>query len=105
SASAAATHRSAPLISSRYRARLVTTAIGRCSTAPADERETVGVTIAEPCEGTTTPVAPAPSALRMTAPKLRGSLTWSRQAISGRSIAASSYASAYLYGSHHATTP
>ena len=42
----------------------MTTAIGRCSTAPAEARATAGVTIAEPCAGTTTPVAPAPSALR-----------------------------------------
>ena len=40
----------------------MTTAIGRCSTAPADERATAGVTTAEPCAGTITPVAPAPSA-------------------------------------------
>ena len=36
SASAAYTHSSGPLISARYRARFETTAIGRCSIAPAD---------------------------------------------------------------------
>ena len=47
-----------------------------------------------PCEGTTTPVAPAPSAARQTAPRLRGSVTRSRQTSSARSCAASSHASA-----------
>ena len=53
-----------PFTSFSQRARFVTTAIGRCSTAPAEARQTAGVTRAEPCAGTTTPVAPAPSALR-----------------------------------------
>src|SRR5205823_457644 len=100
SPTAAATQTSPLLISPRYRARLGTTATGRCSTAPAEARQTAGVTRAEPWAGTTTPFAPAPSALRQTAPRLRGSLTWSRQASSGRSAATSSYASAYGYGSH-----
>ena len=49
--------------SSRFsqRARFGTTATGRCSTAPAEARHTAGVTRAEPCAGTTIPVAPAPS--------------------------------------------
>ena len=68
---------------------MVTTAIGRCSIAPAEERATAGVTTAEPWAGTTTPVAPAASALRQTAPRLRGSVTRSSTASSGRSAAAS----------------
>ena len=70
-----------------------TTATGRCSTAPADARQTAAVTRAEPCAGTTTPLPPAPSALRITAPRFRGSLTWSRHARSGAGRAASSNAS------------
>src|SRR5215218_1556019 len=88
------TQRSGPFTSVRKRARFGTTAIGRCSTAPADARETAGVTRADPCEGTITPVAPAPSALRTTAPRLCGSVTWSRHTSSGESTAASAYASA-----------
>src|SRR5215211_795435 len=88
------THRSGPFTSVRKRARFGTTATGRCSTAPADARETAGVTRADPCEGTTTPVAPAPSPLRTTAPRLCGSVTWSRHTSSGESTAASAYASA-----------
>ena len=51
------------------------------------------MTIAEPCAGTITPVAPAPSALRATAPRLRGSVTRSRQTSSGLGCRASSKAS------------
>jgi len=50
----------------------VTTEIGMCSTAPADARATAGVTTAEPCAGTTIPVAPAPSADRRRRPGSAG---------------------------------
>src|SRR2546422_10754895 len=96
---------SARLMSARERARFGTTATGKYSTAPADAFATAAVIVAAPCAGTTTPVAPAPSALRQTAPRLRGSVTRSRHATTGRSCAASSHASAYLYGSAQATTP
>ena len=39
-----------------------TTAIGRCSTAPADARQTAAVTVALRCRGTISPSAPAHSA-------------------------------------------
>ena len=48
-----------------------------------------GVTRAELCAGKITPVAPAPSALRQTAPRLCGSVTWSRHASNGSSWASS----------------
>ena len=64
-------------------AREVLHAIGRCSTALAEARATAGVTRAEPRDSTITPVASAPSALRATAPRLWGSVTWSRQTSSG----------------------
>ena len=65
--------------------RFTTTATGRCSTAPADARHTAAVTRTALRSGRTTPVAPAPSALRQTAPRLCGSVTPSRQTSSGRS--------------------
>ena len=80
-------------------------AFAQQGSAPAEARQTAAVTRAEPCEGTITPVAPAPAALRTTAPRFLGSVTWSRQHSKGRSSAASSQPSAYGYGSHHATTP
>ncbi|MDX6518345.1 MAG: hypothetical protein QOF50_1191, partial [Gaiellaceae bacterium] len=46
------------------RARFVTTAMGRCSTAPAATLVTVGVTWAARWRGRTTPGAPAHSAVR-----------------------------------------
>ena len=52
-----------------------------------------------------TPVAPAPRPTAITAPRLRGSVTWSRQHEQRRGSAASSQASAYGYGAHQATTP
>ena len=48
----------------RKSARLRTRATRRCSTAPADARQTAGVTSAARRSGITTPVAPAHSALR-----------------------------------------
>ena len=51
---------------------MTTTPIWTCSTAPAEARQTAGVTRAALCSVTTTPVAPAPSALRQTAPRLCG---------------------------------
>ena len=71
-------------------ARLRTRAISRCSTAPADALQAAAVTAAERRSGMTTPPAPANSAERQTAPRLRGSWTWSRATSSGvspRSIA------------------
>ena len=52
-----------------------TSAIGTYSTAPADALATVGVTCTERCRGSRTPVTPAPSQLRMMAPRLPGSVT------------------------------
>ena len=66
---------------------------------------TAAVTVTDPCAGRMTPVAPAPAAERMTAPRFRGSVTWSRQQRRGVGWAASSQASAYGYGAHQATTP
>src|SRR5436309_194208 len=66
----------------------LTTATGRCSIAPAEARTTAGVTRAALCAGTTIPVAPAASPVRATAPRLCGSVTWSRQTSRGESLAA-----------------
>ena len=60
-----------------------TTAKGRCSTAPAAALATVGVTWAARWRGSTTPVAPAHSALRSSAPRLWGSVTPSRTSRNG----------------------
>ena len=51
-----------------------TTAKGRCSMAPAAVLATVGDSRAERWRGSTTPVTPAHSALRSSAPRLRGSV-------------------------------
>ncbi len=60
---------------SRAAGRPPTTAIGRCSMAPAAALATVGVTWTARCRGNTMPVAPAPSAERSSAPRLPGSVT------------------------------
>src|SRR6056297_1101256 len=49
--------------------------MGTYSTAPADAFATVGVTCTDRCRGRSTPVTPAPSQLRMMAPRLPGSVT------------------------------
>ena len=51
-----------------------TTAKGRCSIAPAAVLVTVGDSRAERWRGSTTPLTPAHSALRSSAPRLRGSV-------------------------------
>ena len=75
-----------PSQSARFRTR----AIGRCSTAPAEALQAAAVTAAERRVGITTPAAPAASAERQTAPRLRGSWTWSSAttSASGRSSSA-----------------
>ena len=56
-------------------ARPETTAIGMCSMAPAAALAAVGVMWTARWRGSTTPVAPAPSADRRIAPRLPGSVT------------------------------
>ena len=58
-----------------------TRAIGRCSTAPAEALQAAAVTEAARRSGITSPVAPAASAERATAPRLCGSWTWSSATI------------------------
>ena len=60
-----------------------TTAMARCSMAPAATLVTVGVTWAARWRGTTTPVTPAHSALRSSEPRLWGSVTPSRTTRNG----------------------
>jgi hypothetical protein len=93
SPAAAQTQRSPRFTSVRYLARFTTTATLHMLDRSGGGAAHGGVTRADLCSVTTTPVAPAPSALRHTAPRLCGSVTWSRQARSGRSPATSSYAS------------
>ena len=60
---------------------LPTRATIRCSTAPAEVLHTVGVTPGDPRCAVTIPRAPAASATRQIAPKLRGSWAPSRHTI------------------------
>jgi hypothetical protein len=57
------------------RTRLVTTASGSSSVAPAEALVTTGVTAADRCSGMITPWAPRTYAERMMAPRLCGSWT------------------------------
>jgi hypothetical protein len=66
---------------------------------------TAGVTSAERRSGITTPVAPAHSAVRHTAPRFCGSLTSSSATSTGSAAASSSAAPEYGYGSTAAHTP
>ena len=77
--SAASSSPTTQIPASRSRAsvagRPATRAIGTCSIAPADALATVGVTWTARWRGTSTPSTPAPSQLRMIAPRLPGSVT------------------------------
>ena len=65
----------AAFIASIAAGRPPTSAIGRYSIAPAAALVTVGVTCTARCLGSTTPVTPAHSAMRMSAPRFPGSVT------------------------------
>ena len=60
-------------------------ATGMRAAAPALVFQAEAVMPAARRSGMTTPCAPKPAALRMTAPRLRGSVTWSSTTISGGS--------------------
>ena len=68
------------------RTRLVTWAIGIRAAVPAEVRQAVAVTPAERRVGSTMPWAPKATAERMTAPRLRGSVTPSSATSSGVAV-------------------
>ncbi|CAB5009927.1 unannotated protein [freshwater metagenome] len=70
------------LAASIVRARFVTCAIGKRAAAPADDFQADAVIDAARRSVMMTPAAPNAAALRMIAPKLRGSVTPSRATIS-----------------------
>ena len=74
----------------RKSARLRARAIRRCSTAPAEARQTAGVTSAARRSQITTPLAPTHSAVRQIAPRFWGSWISSSATISGSGRASSS---------------
>jgi hypothetical protein len=73
----------ASFIRSMARLRLVSRATRACSLAPALALTAAAVTPTARSFGITTPLAPAPSAARKTAPRLRGSVTPSSTRTSG----------------------
>ena len=84
SASSPATKNPAFLYPSIARVRLTACATGSRASAPAEAFHAPAVTPADRRVGTTTPVAPKAAADRITAPRLRGSVTPSRATIRGR---------------------
>ena len=74
---------------------LRTRAIRRCSTAPADAFAAAGVTAAARRSQSTTPVAPAHSAVRQIAPRFCGSCSSSSATMNGSLTASSSAAPTY----------
>ena len=85
---------------SRERTRFVSRATRTRAAAPADTFHTVALTPTERRSGMMTPSAPKAPALRRTAPRLWGSVTWSRATSSGvrpRAWARSSRSRAVVY--------